>query len=253
MKTQFDEGLSSSYLEKYELVREVEKRLTHALPGQPQLQQWSGDFPTLFMTIRDSQEQAEICRIDGKGYDEYFLIEDIDIVQNYRDQGLGRLVIGNVVNAYNRVGYTRFCVSAMTDGSHIWPRFGFLPQAEAWNAIREESTRRLARKHALNAFEDVEKDDSIFDALQALLDDPDPKAMMLLGDVDRDLSRYVLYDIPWDGYLDLCDHDQSRRFCATSGLLPSQLQGCAFKQPNHFTPYCPAGRFENRMAKVMKA
>lgn len=139
-------------------------------------------------------------------------------------RGLARVFLRNSMKLYQAMGIEKVEVTAaMTAGGYTWARFGFKPDQDDWDRLREKLQRTVAN------LSDEELQPRKKRKVEAILRNQKPEAIWLIADLtykidDGTLGKYLLRGESWSGSLDLKDRRQMRRFWSYVGKAPADLR-----------------------------
>ena len=130
--------------------------------------------------------------------------------------GLGKQLLGNQVDLYNKMGMKSIGLFANIDvGGYAWAKYGFQPKPYDWTTLQSGMNRRLMGLH-----QSGEISPEALDAAQTLVRQPDPKALWNISDITgktksgEPLGKKLLLNQSWSGSLNLKDPETMDRFNA---------------------------------------
>ena len=130
--------------------------------------------------------------------------------------GLGKQLLGNQVDLYNKMGMKSIGLFANIDvGGYAWAKYGFQPKPYDWTTLQSGMNRRLMGLH-----QSGEISPEALDAAQTLIRQPDPKALWNISDITgktksgEPLGKKLLLNQSWSGSLNLKDPETMDRFNA---------------------------------------
>lgn len=122
--------------------------------------------------------------------------------------GYGKKLLAAQMAQYQRMGLTKVDLFANINvGGYAWAKYGFVPEKSGYFILQNYMTRCLE-----GAAKSMDIAPEIYDKLQVLINDKDPKTVWAIS--DSPLGKTLLKDSAWNGELRLGDKESMERFNA---------------------------------------
>jgi hypothetical protein len=145
---------------------------------------------------------------DRLAYNNYFELDE-----RFHRLSIAKTLLKAQVALYRRMGLDKVTVSAgLSGGGHSWARFGFIPDANGWQSLRDRLLSRLERVTGL--------DPNYKAAVVRMLQSNDPTTLRDVAKLgmtpganeESRLGQRLLRGEGWRGTLDLRDPETMRHF-----------------------------------------
>jgi hypothetical protein len=146
------------------------------------------------------------------------------LTEPFQGRGFVSRMMANTIPLYRELDIKIIkLIAGLTDGSKVWPKFGFRPASEAqWRKVKKKIRHNLKRLDSSfkQYFED-ETGERIESHVESILRPQNPQAIWRTSDLDemwpsvpnweRGLGSFLLQSMRWRGILDLEDSKTEER------------------------------------------